>query len=89
MCLAVPGKIVTRFEENGLPMGRVEFDGTVITACLAYVPDAREGQYVIVHAGFALNVLDEDEAARTLELFRELGQYEQQSESENRPADGK
>jgi hydrogenase expression/formation protein HypC len=64
MCLAAPGKIIERFDDRGLPMGRVDFDGTTITACLVYVPEAIEGQYVIVHAGFALNVIDEDEAQK-------------------------
>jgi hydrogenase expression/formation protein HypC len=76
MCLAVPGKMVARFEENGLPMGKVDFDGAVMSVCLAYVPDAQEGEYVIVHAGFALSVLDETEALKTLDLLRELDEHE-------------
>ncbi len=76
MCLAVPGKIIETSEENGLPMGRVDFGGTVIPVCLAYVPEVKVGQYVIVHAGFALNVVDEDEAQKTLALWRELSESE-------------
>lgn len=76
MCLAVPGKIIGTFDENGLQMGRVDFGGTILRVCLAYVPEAQIGQYVIVHAGFALNVIDEVEAQKTLELFRELGETE-------------
>jgi hydrogenase expression/formation protein HypC len=87
MCLAVPGKIIERFDDRGLPMGRVDFDGTTITACLAYVPEAIEGQYVIVHAGFALNIIDEDEAQKTLALFREIEEHERrlQAQEPDRP----
>ena len=74
MCLAVPGKIIERYLENDLPMGRVDFGGTTISVCLAYVPESEVGQYVIVHAGFALNVVDEEEAQKTLALWRELSE---------------
>lgn len=72
MCLAVPGKIVEIYESGGLKMGKIDYGGAVREACLAYVPEAEVGQYAIVHVGFALNVLDEAEALKTLELFREL-----------------
>ena len=54
-------------------MGTVDFDGSSLEVCLAYVPDAGPGDYVLVHAGFALTQLDEDQAAKTLEALRELG----------------
>lgn len=72
MCLAIPGQLTELFEENGLHMGRLSYDGVVSTACLEYLPDARVGQYVLVHAGFGISVIDEDEARRTLALLREL-----------------
>ena len=74
MCLAIPGKILDRYHEHGLPMGRIDYAGTVNTACLAYVPEAQVGQYVLVHAGFALNVLDEEEAQKPLALWDEMAQ---------------
>ncbi|MFZ1682648.1 MAG: HypC/HybG/HupF family hydrogenase formation chaperone [Candidatus Zixiibacteriota bacterium] len=74
MCLAVPGKITDVREENGLAMGTVDFAGTTVSVCLAYVPEAVIGNYVIVHAGFALNVIDEVEAQKTLALFDEIEQ---------------
>ena len=74
MCLAIPGKVIDVYEEHGLTMGRVDYAGTVNTACLAYVPEVEVGQYVLVHAGFALNVLDEDEAQKTLALWDEMVQ---------------
>ncbi|MBK7142917.1 MAG: HypC/HybG/HupF family hydrogenase formation chaperone [bacterium] len=78
MCLAIPGKVISLHEENGLLMGKVEFGGTLISACLAYVPEVKVGEYVIVHAGFALNVIDEEEAERTFALLKEIGESEGQ-----------
>ncbi len=76
MCLAVPGKVIDLHHENDLLMGKVEFGGTTISACLAYVPEVKIGDYVIVHAGFALNIIDEEEAQRTFDLLREIGESE-------------
>jgi hydrogenase expression/formation protein HypC len=75
MCLGVPGSIVS-IEQNpdGLLMGRVDFSGIVKEVCLAYVPEAGLGDYVIVHAGFALQVLDPDEAMQSLALLWELAE---------------
>jgi len=72
MCLAIPGKVVEIREENGLKMGTVDISGALTKACLEYVPDIAIGQYTIVHAGFALKVIDEDEAAESLKLWDEL-----------------
>jgi hydrogenase expression/formation protein HypC len=72
MCLAIPGKIITKFEDNGLPMGKIDFSGTQNTACLSYTPEAEIGDFVIVHAGFALQILNEEEAAATLKELARL-----------------
>lgn len=72
MCLAVPGRIVRIVEERGLRMGDVDFGGVTRRVCLAYVPEASAGDYAIVHAGFAISTLDQQVAARTLELMREI-----------------
>ncbi|WP_294345375.1 HypC/HybG/HupF family hydrogenase formation chaperone [Prosthecochloris sp.] len=72
MCLAIPGKVVAISDENGLKMGTVDVNGSLIKACLEYVPDIRIGQYTIVHAGFALKIIDEKEAAESLEIWDEL-----------------
>ncbi|MBI4613550.1 MAG: HypC/HybG/HupF family hydrogenase formation chaperone [Planctomycetes bacterium] len=70
MCLGVPGEVTSVWKGDGdLAMGTVAFGGIVKKVCLAYVPEAKVGNYVIVHAGFALSVLDE-EAAR--EIFSYL-----------------
>jgi hydrogenase expression/formation protein HypC len=74
MCLGVPGKILEAYESGSMRMGRIDYGGVVKEACLAYVPEAKIGDYVIVHAGFALNVLSPDEAEETLKVFRELDQ---------------
>ena len=78
MCLGVPGKIVDIYEANGLQMGKVDFGGVTQEICLAYVPEAQLGNYVIVHVGFALNILDEAEALETLQLLREIGAIEEE-----------
>ena len=72
MCLGVPGRI-TAVEDGMVRMGTVDFGGSSLEVCLAYVPEAQPGDYVLVHAGFALSQLDEDQAAKTLEALRELG----------------
>lgn len=74
MCLAIPGKLIETFEQNGLHMGKVDYSGTVSSICIEYVPEAQIGQYLIVHAGFAISVLDEDEAQKTLALWREIAE---------------
>ncbi len=73
MCLGIPGKIIEVYETNGLKMGKIDFGGVVRETCLAYVPEAQIGDYAIVHVGFALNLIDEDEAQKTLALLDEIG----------------
>lgn len=75
MCLAVPGKVLEVYEENGLKMARLDFSGTENSVCLEYTPEAQVGEYVIVHAGFALQLLNEDEARATLETLTELNAH--------------
>lgn len=72
MCLGIPGRITTIFEEEGIRMGKVEFGGVLRRVCLEYLPEAQEGDYTIVHAGFAISRLDEAEAQRTLALLDEM-----------------
>ena len=76
MCLGIPGRVTMIFAEEGIRMGKVDFGGVIRTVCLAYLPEAREGDYAIVHAGFAISRLDEEEAQRTLALLRELQEEE-------------
>jgi hydrogenase expression/formation protein HypC len=74
MCLAIPGRIVEFHERHGVRMSKVDFGGITREACLEYIPDANLGDYVLVHVGFAISKVDEEEAARTYEYLRELGQ---------------
>jgi len=74
MCLAVPGKILELFQEEGVRMAQVEFGGVVRNACMEYLPEAAVGDYVIVHVGFAISKVDEEEAQRTYQLLAEMEQ---------------
>jgi hydrogenase expression/formation protein HypC len=74
MCLAVPGKLLSVSGSDSTRMGMVSFGGVSKEACLAFVPEAKVGDYVLVHAGFAISVVDEEEAAQTLEYFRQIGE---------------
>ena len=71
MCLAIPGKVLEIYEENGLKMWLIDYSGTLNRTCLEYVPETTIGQYVIVHAGFAISVLDEEEAHASLEAWEQ------------------
>ena len=73
MCLGIPGRVISRFEVHGQPMGKVDFGGVVKTVCLAYVPEIEIGQHTLVHVGFAITVVDEQSAKESLELFRQMG----------------
>lgn len=78
MCLAIPGKIVELMDADPfMRMGRVNFGGVVKEVCLAYVPEATTGEYVIVHAGFAISRLNEAEATRVFEALDALGALEE------------
>ena len=72
MCLGVPGKIIEIYKENGILMGKVDFGGVIREACLEYVPDAKLGDYTLIHVGFALNLISEQEAQETLDLLRQI-----------------
>ena len=79
MCLGIPGRIVETYREYDIPMARVDFGGVLKRVCLAHVPEATTGSYVIVHVGFALSVVDEAEARQIftfLEGMDELGELQ-------------
>jgi hydrogenase expression/formation protein HypC len=76
MCLAVPGKILSIAGEELLRMARVSFGGTVKEVNLAYVPEAQIGDFVLVHIGFAISKIDEDEAKKVFEYLKETGELE-------------
>lgn len=72
MCLAVPGKVVEVFEEAGLKMGKIDYAGTVNKVCLELIPDIRVGDYTVVHAGFGISVINEEEAIKSYEAWEEM-----------------
>ncbi len=73
MCLGVHGKVIEITEEQtGMRMGKVSFGGITKSVCLAYVPEAAVGDYVVVHVGFAISKVDEQEAAQVFEYLREM-----------------
>ncbi|MEN4042889.1 MAG: HypC/HybG/HupF family hydrogenase formation chaperone [Anaerolineaceae bacterium] len=72
MCLGVPGKIIEIHQGSGLRMCTIDFGGVIREACIEALPEAKVGDYTIIHAGFALNILSEEEAFATLEALREL-----------------
>lgn len=76
MCLAVPGKIIDIYTADGLRMGKIDFGGVVREACLAYIPEAKTGDYALIHVGFAISLVSEQEAMETLALFQEIMKHE-------------
>jgi hydrogenase expression/formation protein HypC len=76
MCLGIPGKVLEVFENDGLPMGKVEFGGIVKQACLSFTPEAQVGDYVIVHVGFAISRIDEAEAHEIFSYLKQIGEAE-------------
>ncbi|OGO19927.1 MAG: hydrogenase assembly protein HypC [Chloroflexi bacterium RBG_16_48_8] len=76
MCLGVPGKIIEIFSKDNLRMGRIDFGGVIREACLEYVPEAEVDEYVLIHVGFAISRLSQEEAQETLRLLREIGEFD-------------
>jgi hydrogenase expression/formation protein HypC len=72
MCLAVPGKVIELYQVDGMKMARIDFGGVVREACMAYLPDVQVGEYTIVHVGFGISKLDEEEAQETLQMLAEM-----------------
>ncbi len=77
MCLGVPARIEEMYEKEGLRMARVDFGGVSREVCLDYVPEAKVGEYCIIHVGFAISLLSEAEAQETLALLNEIAQLDE------------
>lgn len=78
MCLAIPGKLEERFGDDALmPMGKVRFGGISKDICLAFVPQAKVGDYVLVHVGMAISVIDEEEANQVFDYLGQMGVLEE------------
>ena len=82
MCLGIPGRVVETYHEHDVLMGKVDFNGVSKRVCLEHVPEVRLGEYVLVHVGFALSRIDEEEARR---VFAFLEQMDQLGELGERP----
>jgi hydrogenase expression/formation protein HypC len=72
MCLGIPGKILSIYEDQTTRMAKVDFGGVTREVCVELIPEANPGDWTIIHAGFALNILDEDEALETLAILQEM-----------------
>ncbi len=80
MCLGVPGKILKIYEENSIKMSEVDFNGVTMKVCLETTPQAKIGDYVIVHAGFAITLLEESEALETLAMLDQISKLEEKEQ---------
>lgn len=72
MCLGIPAKITETYEQGTLKMGKVDFGGVMKHVCLEYVPEAKVGDYCLIHVGFAISLMDEEEAMETMKLLNEI-----------------
>jgi len=77
MCLGIPGKVVKTYREHDVLMGKVDFGGIAKNVCLAHVPEVQPGQYVLVHVGFALSMIDENEAQQVFKFLNEMQQLDE------------
>ncbi|MBK7093134.1 MAG: HypC/HybG/HupF family hydrogenase formation chaperone [bacterium] len=83
MCLAIPGKVTSiEGDDPIMKTGRIDFGGVIREVNLCYVPEVKIGDYVVVHVGFALSIVDEDEANKVFEYLRQIGEIELPDESE-------
>lgn len=74
MCLGIPGKVLEVREQDSLRMAKVEFGGITKEICLSYVPEAEVGDFVLVHVGFAISKIDEEEAAEIFSYIEQIGE---------------
>ncbi len=88
MCLGVPGRVTDVRDDRGTPMATVDFGGVTKDICLAFVPEAGVGDYTIVHAGFAITLLDEESAQETLAMMREMGILDDELGTDEAPEGG-
>lgn len=85
MCLGIPGKVVETYREHEVLMGKVDFGGVSKRVCLEHTPEVQLGQYVIVHVGFALSVLDEEEAQQVFTFLENMNELDELQEPEAPP----
>jgi hydrogenase expression/formation protein HypC len=83
MCLAIPGKIVDIFERDGLKMAKVDYGNIFRETCLEYVPEAQVGEYCVVHVGFAISLMNEEDAKESLDLLKQISDLEEELGAED------
>ena len=88
MCLGIPGKVVETYEEHDVLMGKVDFGGVFKKVCLAHTPDVQPGKYVIVHVGFALQSIDEEEAKQVFKFLESMNELEELRVAQPETSDG-
>lgn len=74
MCLGIPGKILEIYDDHGTKMAKVDFGGVSREVCIEVIPEAKPGDWTIIHAGFALNLLSEEEALETLDILQQMAE---------------
>ena len=85
MCLGIPGKVVQIYDEHDMCMGKIDFGGVFKHVCLAMTPEATVGQYVIVHVGFALKIIDEEEAMQVFAFLESIDDLDELHAGESEP----
>lgn len=85
MCLAIPGKVLETHREHEMLMAKAQFGGITKRICLEYVPEAKIGDYVLVHVGFALAIVDEEEAKRIFEMLEAIGGLDELNDPADAP----
>lgn len=84
MCLGIPGKILSIYKEHGTKMAKIDFGGVSREVCIEVIPEAKPDDWTIVHAGFALNILSEDEAQETLEILQQMADLAREEDEQFR-----
>jgi len=72
MCLGIPGKVIELYESNGMKMAKVDFGGAIKETCMEYLPEIKLVDYTIIHVGFGISILNESEAAETMEMLKQI-----------------
>lgn len=79
MCLGIPGKVTELYESNGMKMAKIDFGGVIKEACMEYLPEISLGDYTIIHVGFGISILNEGEAAETMEMLKQISALEEET----------
>lgn len=74
MCLAIPGEVMSLSEQHGLRYGKIRFGGISREVCMEYQPEAKVGDFVLVHVGFAISTIDPEQAAESWKVLEQIGQ---------------